>query len=97
MKPEFIIHLDGSKFWYVNGEYHREDGPAIEWSDGTKYWYVNGQLHREDGPAIEYSDGSKYWYVNGIRLSNRQLISKKLEMNYPSLYNSYLIHIVMGS
>jgi hypothetical protein len=52
---------------YLNelGQYHREDGPAIEFSDGTKYWYIKGQFHREDGPAREFPDGSKFWYLNG--------------------------------
>jgi hypothetical protein len=36
------------KFWYLNGELHREDGPAAEYSDGKKYWYLNGiQLTEE--------------------------------------------------
>ena len=45
-------------------QYHREDGPAIEFADGSKSWYLNNQLHREDGPAIEYADGTKFWYLN---------------------------------
>ena len=32
---------DGDKHWYMNGERHREDGPAIEYADGDKYWYLN--------------------------------------------------------
>jgi hypothetical protein len=59
------VYSDGNKFWYLNGEYHREDGPAVERADGTKVWYLNGKHHREDGPAIEYADGSKYWYLRG--------------------------------
>ena len=58
------VYANGNKFWYLNGEYHREDGPAIEYASGTKYWYLNDKLHREDGPAIEYADGSKSWYLN---------------------------------
>ena len=52
--------------WYnADGQYHRVDGPAIEWADGTKVWYLNGQLHRNDGPAVEWENGSKVWYLNG--------------------------------
>ena len=52
--------------WYnEKGQYHREGGPAIEYTDGTKLWYINDQLHREDGPAIEYADGRKAWLING--------------------------------
>ena len=50
-----------------NGQLHREDGPAVEYTDGTKVWYLNDQLHREDGPAVEYADGTKSWYLNGQR------------------------------
>ena len=59
------VHSNGDKYWYLNGQLHREDGPAVESSNGDKYWYLNGQRHREDGPAVEGTDGSKYWYLNG--------------------------------
>jgi len=64
MKPTLTEFADGSKYWYLNGELHREDGPAIENADGYKEWWVNGLRHREDGPAIEYADGTKFWYLN---------------------------------
>ncbi len=51
--------------WYFNGKYHRENGPAIEWTNGTKEWFINGKRHREDGPAIEYPNEDKYWLING--------------------------------
>ncbi len=35
---EVDVHDDGNKHWYLNGERHREDGPAIEWADGDKWW-----------------------------------------------------------
>ena len=65
-----IIDKDGNKRWYVNGQRHRLDGPAIEWHDGRKFWYINDKLHRLDGPAIEYTNGYKAWYVNGRELSS---------------------------
>ena len=68
MKEYTVKILDnGTKEWYLNGELHREDGPAIEYRSGSKEWYLNGERHREDGPAIEYSSGSKAWYLNGKR------------------------------
>ena len=62
----YIVKIDdyGTKEWYLNGERHREDGPAVEYADGSKYWFLNDKFHREDGPAIEYANGSKYWYLN---------------------------------
>ena len=32
----------GYKYWYINGELHREDGPAIEYRGGSKEWWLNG-------------------------------------------------------
>ncbi len=63
MKPTCETDKSGSKYWYLKGKLHREDGPACEWADGTKSWWLNGELHREDGPAIEWADGSKSWYL----------------------------------
>jgi hypothetical protein len=58
------VNTNGNKYWYLNGERHREDGPAIECADGGKSWWLNGKLHREDGPAIEHANGNKAWYLN---------------------------------
>jgi hypothetical protein len=63
---------NGDKYWYLNGLWHREDGPAIEWSNGGKEWWVNGMLHRLDGPAIEYKNGDKYWFLNGTQSSQEE-------------------------
>ena len=64
---EYTVKVNeyGTKYWYLNGKCHREDGPAIEHSSGTKSWYLNGKRHREDGPAIEHFSGSKSWFLNG--------------------------------
>jgi hypothetical protein len=62
-----VEYADGTKYWYLNGKVHREDGPSVEWADGTKKWYLNSKLHRKDGPAIEYADGDKEWYLNDKR------------------------------
>lgn len=35
---------DGTKVWRLpNGQLHREDGPAVEYTDGQKAWFLNGQ------------------------------------------------------
>jgi hypothetical protein len=62
----------GTREWYVNGELHREDGPAVEEFNGTKCWYINGNRHRIDGPAIEYYDGSECWYINNKKMSESE-------------------------
>ena len=35
-----VEYSNGDKYWYQNGERHREDGPAIERDDGSKEWYL---------------------------------------------------------
>ena len=57
---------DGNIVYYLKGEFHRTDGPAIEFANGDKRWYLNGELHREDGPAMEWVDGGKEWYLNDV-------------------------------
>jgi hypothetical protein len=47
------------------GNFHREDDPAIEYGTGSMEYWVNGQRHREDGPALEYTDGKKEYYLHG--------------------------------
>ena len=47
----------GDKFWYKNGELHRDnDLPSVVLSDERKEWHQNGLLHRENGPAIIYKN-----------------------------------------
>ena len=61
--------------YYLNGQLHREDGPAFECfykNDKLRErgYYLNGQAHCQDGPAIEYFDANgnltlSYYYLNG--------------------------------
>ena len=56
----------GDAYWLNDdGEFHRENGPAIEMADGTTIWMLRNKLHREDGPAlIMPTKRISYWYVN---------------------------------
>ena len=48
--PKFtgcLIDQCNNKAWYKNGEKHREDGPAIEYTHGDKSWYLNGKKYSE--------------------------------------------------
>jgi hypothetical protein len=67
------------------GEYHREDGPAIELNNGNKYWFINGLLHREDGPAIEWNFGYKSWYLNDIQYSEEEFHQEVIELKLKRL------------
>lgn len=66
---ECKIYDDGDKYWFLNGRWHRTDGPAVERANGNKGWFLYGKLHRTDGPAIEYADGKKEWWINGEEYS----------------------------
>ena len=87
-----IEHADGTKYWYLNGKYHREDRsetgvslPAIEYANGDKYWYLNGELHRKDGPAIECADGETRYYINDKhipQLDNKLIYGKENLQKY---------------
>jgi len=73
MKSKLTIDERGTKEWRLpNGNFHKEDGPAVEYSNGDKSWYINGKWHREDGPAIEWGDGDKSWWINGRQYSERE-------------------------
>jgi hypothetical protein len=63
--PKKEVKSDGTFWRNEKGEYHREDGPAVELANGNKFWYLNGQYHREDGPAVELANGYKEWWLNG--------------------------------
>jgi hypothetical protein len=68
----------GTIRWYNRkGEFHREDGPAIEYTNGTKYWCQNGIFHRENGPAVEESNGTKQWYLNGKEFTEKEFNTKE--------------------
>src|SRR5579859_6911180 len=76
----------GARRWYLNGQLHREDGPAVELPNGDKSWYFNDQLHREDGPAQAWSDGAKYWWYHGkyINSSSQKEFERLIKKNSSS-------------
>ena len=42
------VYSNGTKYWYLNGKLHREDGPAVERANGNKYWYLNDKEVTEE-------------------------------------------------
>jgi len=54
-----------TRWHYLNGQFHREDGPAVIFPDGYQAWFRNGERHRGDGPAVSHPDGSQEWWLNG--------------------------------
>jgi len=55
----------GSRYHYVDGKLHKEDGPAAILTNGTVIYYNRGKKHRNDGPAVIYKYGSGYYYCLG--------------------------------
>ena len=46
---------NGDKVWYLNGQLHRADGPAIEFTNGGKHWYLNGEKLSEEEFKLKMS------------------------------------------
>lgn len=62
------IDNDDDIFYIKDGDFHREDGPAVIGKNGYhnyQAYYINGERHRIDGPAVTYHDGSVEWWANG--------------------------------
>jgi hypothetical protein len=71
--------VNGNKFYFSDETmmvYHRENGPAIEFSDGSTCWYRNGLLHRENGPAVVFSMGMQSWWVDGKPLTEAEIADR---------------------
>ena len=84
-KPECKIDANGTKYWYLNGKWHRKDGPAIEYANGSKFWYVNDKRHREDGPATEFANGETRYWINDkhiTQLDNKHIYGKENLQKY---------------
>lgn len=57
---------DGHRVWQnMQGQFHRIDGPAIEYADGSKAWLQHSKYHRVGGPAVEKTNGYQAWYWRG--------------------------------
>jgi hypothetical protein len=45
-----VVHYDGERSWYLNGNRHRDNGPAIEWHSNSgphtyNKWFKHGQSY----------------------------------------------------
>jgi hypothetical protein len=79
MKNGLVISEIGTRIYYLNDRFHRENGPAIEYISGSKEYWIHGQLHREDGPAAEFSSGIKWYFLNNQRFDTEQDHSKEIK------------------
>jgi len=99
-KPVCEIDEKETKRWYLNGELHREDGPAIEYSNGDMAWVINGETHRLDGPAVKFGNWATSWFINDYEVTEE--ITQWAEENEIDLDNlseddKLLIKLVWGS
>ena len=91
---EIKYYENGQKmyeYYYLNGEYHREDGPAYQgWYENGQKQYekycLNGKRHRENGPACQwwYENGQKQYesyYLNGKKVSKEEVMKPKKTIN----------------
>ena len=46
-KSKAYVKLECAVWHNDRGDFHREDGPAIDHSDGTKFWYLNNVWYTE--------------------------------------------------
>lgn len=91
IKPTRSVTEDGIIEWRLNGQLHRIDGPAYEWSDGYKAWYFMGRLHREDGPAIIDSHKSYGYYLMGYQMTKEEYLRADAS-KYPRLQVYQIMH-----
>lgn len=66
--PAIIYHSDeggvGDREWFIDGDRHRIDGPAVVRENGDREWWVNDKRHRLDGPAVIKYKTEKQWWVD---------------------------------
>lgn len=48
--------------WCQYDQFHRLDGPAIEYADSEKQWNRYGKEYRAEGPKFEIRNGNRFWY-----------------------------------
>jgi hypothetical protein len=66
-------HFSNSKSWYLNGQPHREDGPAFDYSSKYFYplWYLNGFLFEAiHSPPENYLEALEEMGIKFVRGSD---------------------------
>ena len=64
----------GLRFWLKDGEYHKDDEPAVTFKAEKEEWFQNGFYHKEDGPAlINKRRGYGEWWKNGVFIKREEL------------------------
>ena len=62
-QPQCKVDEYGTKEWFLNGNRHREDGPALETATGHKVWSLHGKrVHPEQIVDLHLSRGTFCYY-----------------------------------
>ena len=79
---EYTVKVNeyGSKFWFLNGKRHREDGPSCEWADGDKEWHLNGEKFSKD--EWEKRNKKTHNIIDG-----KEIDGKEIELSDESFQN----------
>lgn len=72
------IKKRGEIRFLVNGKFHREKGPAVEYSDGEKEWWIHGVQYTEE----EFN-----------QLLEKKNLHEKLQSNFEPKYKEKKIKI----
>lgn len=72
---------DNAEIWYLDGMYHRLDGPAYSDNTGFAAWWVHGRRHRTDGPALITGDGRVEYYINDEEIKSARTYQKLTGMS----------------
>ena len=67
-----IYYYYSTKHGYI---FHREDGPAVEYTNGDESWMINNNYHRVDGPA-KIRSGKYEWYLDGENMTFKEYLSR---------------------
>lgn len=67
MKSSVSVHVK-EQWENQNGNFHREDGPAITLNSGKEYWYCDGLLHNGKGPSHLSKAGNPVYTLHGMPL-----------------------------
>jgi len=64
---------DGTKYWYINGNNHRNIDPSNQWQYRIKYWCFKDKAHRIGGPC---SSAFSWWFIHGKEYSKEGYYNK---------------------
>lgn len=71
-RERLMVGISGMVTFYLDGDVHREKGPACIFPGRASQWRKHGMLHRETGPAFVWVDGKIEFWLNNHRFWSRK-------------------------